>query len=61
MKKITLNISTKQHEAFKQLAQREGLPYSELIRRALDEFLRRYASDLPRPNPLDNQTRREEA
>ena len=38
-KKIALNISFKQYEKFKQLAQEYGLPYSELIRRALDKYL----------------------
>jgi predicted DNA binding CopG/RHH family protein len=48
MKRIAIHITQKQYEAYKQFAQREGLPYSELIRRALDEFLRRYADDLPK-------------
>ena len=38
-KKIALNISFKQYEKFKQLAQEDGLPYSEFIRRALDQYL----------------------
>jgi len=45
-KKITLNISKKQHEIFQQLAQEEQLPYSELIRRALDEYIERRFPDV---------------
>jgi len=41
MKKITTNISNKQYKAFHKIAQKEGLTFSELIRRALDEYLER--------------------
>ncbi len=44
--RITLNISKKQHKAFHQLAQEDELPYSELIRRALDEYLERRMQDV---------------
>jgi len=45
-KKITLNVSKKQHEIFQLLAQEEQLPYSELIRRALDEYIERRYPDV---------------
>ena len=39
MKKITINISDKQHKEFSRIAKEEGLTISELIRRALDDYL----------------------
>jgi len=41
MKRITINISDKQHKEFSRIAKEEGLTFSELIRRALDEYLKR--------------------
>ena len=41
MKRITINISDKQHKEFSGIAKEEGLTFSELIRRALDEYLRK--------------------
>jgi len=41
MKRITINISDKQHKEFSRIAKEEGLTLSELIRRALDEYLKR--------------------
>jgi metal-responsive CopG/Arc/MetJ family transcriptional regulator len=41
MKRITINISDKQHKEFSRIAKEEGLTISELIRRALDEYLKK--------------------
>jgi metal-responsive CopG/Arc/MetJ family transcriptional regulator len=41
MKRRTITISDKQDKEFHQLAKEQGLPFSELIRRALDEYLRK--------------------
>jgi len=41
MKRININISDKQHKGFHRIAKEEGLTFSELIRRALDEYLKR--------------------
>jgi hypothetical protein len=41
MKRININISDKQDKEFHQLAKEQGLTFSELIRRALDEYLRK--------------------
>ena len=41
MKRININISDKQHKEFHRIAKEEGLTFSELIRRALDEYLKR--------------------
>jgi metal-responsive CopG/Arc/MetJ family transcriptional regulator len=41
MKRININISDKQDKEFHRLAKEEGLTFSELIRRALDEYLRK--------------------
>jgi predicted DNA binding CopG/RHH family protein len=40
MQRISLFLSKKQLAALKQLSKRTGLPYGELIRRAIDQFLR---------------------
>jgi hypothetical protein len=40
MKRVNLFLSEKQIEALKRLARKTGLSYSELIRRAIDKFLR---------------------
>ena len=41
MKRININISDKQDKEFHRIAKEEGLTFSELIRRALDEYLKR--------------------
>jgi len=53
MKAISLNVSEISYGKFQEIAVREGLPVSELIRRAMDEYLERHyrartsISDLP--------------
>ena len=42
MKAISLNVSENAYRRFRQLAARQGLPVSELIRRAMDEYLDRH-------------------
>jgi len=39
MKRINVNISDKQDKEIHRIAKEEGLTFSELIRRALDEYL----------------------
>ncbi len=40
MKRVTLYIAEPQYKQFQALAERQGRPYSELIRQALDQYLR---------------------
>jgi hypothetical protein len=42
MKPISLNVSDSSYRKFQELAARQGLPVSELIRRAMDEYLDRH-------------------
>lgn len=42
MKAISLNVSENSYRKFQHLAERQGLPVSELIRRAMDEYLDRH-------------------
>lgn len=42
MKAISLNVSEFSYGKFRELAKRQGLAVSELIRRAMDEFLERH-------------------
>ena len=44
MKAISLNVSENSYRKFQEIAERQGLPVSELIRRAMDEFLDRHYS-----------------
>jgi hypothetical protein len=39
MKAISLNVSEHSYRKFQEIAERQGLPVSELIRRAMDEYL----------------------
>ena len=39
MKAISLNVSEASYRKFQEIAERQGLPVSELIRRAMDEYL----------------------
>jgi hypothetical protein len=39
MKAISLNVSEQSYRKFQEIAERQGLPVSELIRRAMDEYL----------------------
>jgi predicted transcriptional regulator len=41
MKAISLNVSETSYRKFQEIAERQGLPVSELIRRAMDEYLDR--------------------
>jgi 16S rRNA U516 pseudouridylate synthase RsuA-like enzyme len=41
MKAISLNVSEASYRKFREIAERQGLPVSELIRRAMDEYLDR--------------------
>jgi hypothetical protein len=41
MKAISLNVSESSYRKFQEIAARQGLPVSELIRRAMDEYLDR--------------------
>jgi hypothetical protein len=41
MKTISLNVSSVAYKKFQEIAQRQGLPVSELVRRAMDEFIDR--------------------
>ena len=41
MKRINIYIAEPQYEQFHALAESQGRPYSELIREALDQYLRR--------------------
>jgi hypothetical protein len=41
MKAISLNVSESSYRKFQEIAERQGLPVSELIRRAMDEYLDR--------------------
>ena len=41
MKRINIYIAEPQYEQLNALAERQGRPYSELIREALDQYLRR--------------------
>ena len=40
MKLCNFYVTQKQYDSFKQLSEKTGLCYSELIRRALDEYLK---------------------
>ena len=40
METITVSVSSRQKSAFRELSEREGLPAAELMRRALDGFLK---------------------
>ena len=42
MKAISLNVSERSYRRFQEIAERQGLPVSELIRRAMDEYLDRH-------------------
>jgi hypothetical protein len=42
MKPISLNVSEQSYLKFREIAERLGLPVSELIRRAMDEYLDRH-------------------
>ena len=42
MKAISLNVSPSAYKKFQELAERHGLPVSEVIRRAMDEYLDRH-------------------
>ena len=44
MKRISLFLSVQQYDALKRLSERLGLSVSELIRRAIDAFLRQEKS-----------------
>jgi hypothetical protein len=39
MKAISLNVSERAYLKFQEIAARQGLPVSELIRRAMDEYV----------------------
>lgn len=55
MKRVTLYISDPQYSGVQELAEQRGRPYSELIREALEQYLRREAQ---KPAPRRAQTRR---
>ena len=42
MKAISLNVSENSYQKFQEIAARQGLPVSELIRRAMDAYLDRH-------------------
>ena len=42
MKAISLNVSRTAYRKFQEIAERRGLPVSEVIRRAMDEYLDRH-------------------
>jgi hypothetical protein len=42
MKAISLNVSPSAYRKFQEVAERQGLPVSEVIRRAMDEYLDRH-------------------
>ena len=44
MKRISVFISERQYEQFQKLGKAEGRPYSELIREALSQYLRRHGA-----------------
>jgi len=52
MKRIAVNLSEFQLERLRRLSALRGVPYSELIRRAVDEFLDR---ELGRPGDEVNE------
>lgn len=41
MKRVAIHLADRQVKGLKKLAARTGLPMAELIRRAVDEYLRR--------------------
>ncbi len=45
MHRTNLFLAEKQITALKAMAQKTGLTYSELIRRAIDEYLKRHRKD----------------
>jgi metal-responsive CopG/Arc/MetJ family transcriptional regulator len=42
MKKVNLNLSEKQVDKLKEISGISGISYSEHVRRAIDEYLRKY-------------------
>ena len=45
MQRTNLFLTEKQIAALKAVAKKTGLTYSELIRRAIDEYLKRHSKD----------------
>jgi predicted DNA-binding protein len=41
MKRTNINLREHQHKALAQLSEKTGAPVSELIRRAIDEYLKK--------------------
>jgi len=52
MKRISVFISERQYEQFKGLGRAEERPYSELIREALSQYLRRRGAWVVKPGRL---------
>jgi len=47
MKRVSISLSESQMERLRKLSTLRGIPYAELIRRALDEFLDKELGKLP--------------
>ena len=58
MKRISVLISERQYEQFKGLGSAEERPYSELIREALSQYLRRRGAWVAKPGRLRAFTRK---
>ena len=58
MKRVSLYLSEPQIEAFQSLAQQRDRPVAELIREALDEFLRNRGGHTAKPGRKRAATRR---
>ncbi len=58
MKRISVFISDLQYEQFKGLGRAEERPYSELIREALSQYLRRRDAWVAKPGRLRAVTRK---
>ena len=58
MKRISVFISERQYEQFRELGRAEERPYSELIREALSQYLRRRGAWVAKPGRLRAGTRK---
>lgn len=58
MKRISIFVSEPQYVAFLKLAENQGRPYAELIREALDLYLRERSSPRGKSAPRRAATRR---
>ena len=60
MRRVNWTITERQHQALKRLSRETGLPISELVRRALDQFLAAQAHPVPPADPAGERERERE-